>query len=178
MHTTQLICGYDAPAVAKLLGSSEVVDPPTTPPGFITFFDPGWSILTLLHRLHAKKVFSPQSWYEHEPFAKREEPSSHRQLRMEAVHDSLGKTFAEQKALIPPDEEIPTARVAMMGTVIHFLATGQRLFPACYVRCVDRASDGNRVFVGYFGSDVFVVDRCWDDRRHNGLGLASSRKFT
>jgi hypothetical protein len=61
-----------------------------------------------------------------------------------------------------------------MGTVIHFPASGDRLSPNCYVRCMDQPSVGHRVGVGYFDSDGFYVSGYRDGGRR---GLASSRKF-
>ena len=151
---------------------------PTPLQGFVTFFDPGWSILRLREAVANKgTILYPQTWYDDEPFALLEEPPRYRQLRMTAVPDSLDKTFTEQQALVPADEEIPTARVVIMGMVIHFLANGERLFPDSYVRCADKTSDVFRVRVGDFDSYGFFVDYYWDDVRYSVLGLTAARKF-
>ncbi len=179
---------YDVRTVEKLLGfrySVAEIDsigkPPDALPGFVTFFDPGWSILQLRKELiHRGNIFYAQHWYDNKSFAKLEERPSHRQLRMNEVTDSFGKTFAEQQTLLPLDEEVPLARVVVMGMVIHFLATGDRLFAKHYVRCANELSGGSRVFVGYFASDGFFVYRYWDGNRDDRLGLAlsvPSRKF-
>ena len=96
---------------------------------------------------------------------------------MEAVKDSFGKTFAEQQALLLADEEVPMARTVVMGMVVHYLATGQRLYPNCWVRCRDTATSVYRVGVGGFHSGGFGVGGYWDGDRPDYLGLAASRKF-
>jgi hypothetical protein len=174
---------YDGSHVASLLGFrfDEALFALSVPPpireGYVTFFDPGWSIVSLRFAVSGKRIFYPQDWYASEPFARLEEHPRYRQLRMEAVKGSVTKNFTEQQALVSADDDIPTARVVLMGTVIHFLATGDRLFPTCYVRCVDQLADRYRVHVGYFDSDGFDVYSYWDGDTGGVLGLASSRKF-
>jgi hypothetical protein len=146
--------------------------------GFVTFYDPGWSIVGLRNAVAKKgSIFYPQSWYHTEPFASHYGPPRYRQLRMTAVPDSFNKTFVEQQAVLPIDEEIPFARVVVMGMVIQFLATGERLFPEYWVRCNDQGSDGRRVSVGGFDRDGLIVRTGWDGYRDSGIGLASARKF-
>jgi hypothetical protein len=175
---------YDGRRVNELLvlGYSEHLiycagNPPKPRQGFITFFDPGWSILQLRESGLGKCMFKPQQWYNGESFAERKEQSCYRQLHLEPVNDSFDKTFVEQQQLLSADEEVPSARVVVMGMAIHFLATGERLFFDYCVRCVDPTSDGYRVIVGNFNSGGISVGRYWDDYCDSGLGLASSRKF-
>ena len=156
--------------------------PPASLPGFVTFFDPGWSILRLREcaRLRvfgsSQTIFYPQTWYDNEPFAKLQEPPGYRQLQMRAAQDSFGKIFAKQKALVPPDAEIPTARAILMGVVIHFLATGERLVSDHWVRCADQTLCGGLVIVGDFGPHGIDVDTTGHGRSGD-LGVVLSRKF-
>jgi len=177
---------YDARAVKEVLRTEHTEDqlaafgrPPDALPGFITFFDPGLSIVDLRAGVEilSHHIFYPQTWYDTESFAKRKESPRYRQLQMGVVKYSFGKPFAEQQTLVPPGMEIPTARVVLTAMAIHFLATGERLFSDCYVRSVDQNSDGGRVVVGVFASDGFDVSGYWDDDRGSDIGLASSRKF-
>ena len=149
--------------------------PPDALPGFLTFFDPGWDLLRL-RKFCARKgrIFYSQDWYDSERFATTTDEPQYRQLRLEAVDGSFNKNFDEQRRLLPETEEIPLARVVVMGMVIHFLLSGQRLFETYYVRCLDKDSDGNRVYVGRFDAGGLDVYYYWDDRRGGGLGLASS----
>ena len=177
---------YDAARVAALLGIEysakqfAAFGPPPDPlEGFITFFDPGWSILRLREAVAGKgsTIFFPQSWYDTEPFAQLEDKARYRQVLSEPLSASFRKTFAEQQTLLANDEEVPLARVVGVGVVAHFLATGRRLFADCYVRTGDRFSDGYRVLVGYFDRDgLDVYDACWGGSRHDNVWLAVSRK--
>ena len=148
---------------------------PDALPGFLTFFDPGWDILRLRRFCACKgKIFLIQDWYDREAFAKVTDEPQYRQLHLEAVDGSFNKNFDEQRRLLPETEEIPLARVVVMGMVIHFLLSGQRLFETYYVRCLHKDSGGGRVVVGNFDSNGFHVGSYWDDNRHDYLGLASS----
>ena len=177
---------YDAPRVAKLLGlqfSEDELEGPGLPPpaleGFVTFVDPGWSIVRLREAVTGKgQIFNAQSWYNtQEDFAKLEEQPRYRQLRMEAVTDSFDKTFANQQKLLLPDEEVPLGRVVIMGMVLHFISTGERLFPTSYVRCKDKDSDGYRVYVGDFDDAGLHVHSGWVGHPSSFIGLAGVRKF-
>jgi hypothetical protein len=160
-----------------LFSAPRIADAPPARDGFVTFFDPGWSILRLRERVVGKGIFYPQTWYDNEPFAKYEDQPRYRQLQMEAVKNSLSKTFAEQQALIPPVAEIPTARVVLTAMVIHFLATGERLFSDYWVRCVDQTSDGPLVFVGEFDPDGVRVNYWFPAYSSDDLGVVLARKF-
>lgn len=175
---------YDARAVKKLFSifytgqKLSAIGPPDALPGFLTFFDPGWSILHL-RRFCADKsrIFYSQDWYDDEPFAKRTDEPCYRQIRMEALEGSFNMNFDEQWRLLPEAEEIPSARAVVTGMVIHFLLSGQRLFEKCHVRCSDNGSGGIRVCVGRFDRDGLDVYGGWDDNTDSAIGLASSRKF-
>lgn len=116
-------------------------------------------------------------WYIIESFAKFAEEPRYRQLQIEAVKDSFGKTYTEQQTLVPPGEEIPTARVVLTAMAIHFLATGERVFSDHYVRCVDETSGGRLVRVGYFARGGVYVYRAHPGRSGGDLGVVLSRKF-
>jgi hypothetical protein len=175
---------YDASRVAELSGitySPEEIAgfglPPPTLDGFVTFFDSGWPLLRLRNAVATKgKIFYPQRWYDTQEFAEVKEKPRYRQIRMAAVKDSFNKTFADQQTLLPPDEEVPLARQVIMGTVLHFLATGERLFVASYVRCRDKGSDSIRVGIGFFDGAGLFVGSVWDGSPDSYVGLASARK--
>ena len=186
MHTTQQFGPvYNARCVSKLLHVvcnnerlTSFGPPPDALPGFITFFDPGLSVLGLrvvLEFLDKQLLFD--HWYIIESFAKFAEEPRYRQLQIEAVKDSFGKAFAEQQTLVPPGEEIPTARVVLTAMAIHFLATGERLFSDHYVRCVDETSGGRLVHVGGFGPDGVRVGHWRPAYSYGVLGVVLSRKF-
>ena len=182
--TVPLAPVHDASSVARLLGIAYTAEqiagfgpPPNPLDGFVTFFDPGWSILQLRDFIAGnKRVFYPQEWYDCEKFAKIEEIPRYRQLRIWPVTDSLLKTFHEQLTLLPAGEEVPRARDVVAALVIHFLATGQHVLRSVYARCADQTLRGTHVDVGLFDSDgLIVID--WLGHRHGIVGLVSARKI-
>jgi hypothetical protein len=182
--TTPIV--YDALRVTQLvsLPSSEeerkaIGKPPDPQKGFLTFFDPGWSILDLRTAVAGKEVpvFYKQDWYDNQDFALKTEPPRWRQIRMEAVPNSFSKSFDAQQKLLAKDEEVALARVVILGMVLHFLATGERLFPTYWVRCLDKSADGDRVYVGDFVGIGLGVYRVWRAVPVSDIGLACARKF-
>src|ERR1041384_6771422 len=92
---------HDAAKVLKLLGerrkkrTTPLDSPPEPRNGYVTFFDPGWSILRLRDAVEDKgQIFFPQRWYNNQAFARAKEEPCYRHLRLEAVKDSFGKSFA------------------------------------------------------------------------------------
>jgi len=83
------------------------------------------------------------------------------------VEGSFGKTFWEQKAILTTDEEVASTRSVAAFLVINAVATGMRLLPNRSVRCIDAASDSERVFVGLFDSVGFYVS-------YTGLAIATT----
>ena len=177
---------YDAGRVAELLGVrlsrkklANFGPPPKPLKGYLTFFDPGWGILRLRRALAANgtgHIFESQSWYNAKAFAKKTAPPRYRRLRMDVGKDSFNKSFAEQKALLAKGEEVPLARVVIMGMVIHFLATGERLFPAVWVRTLDTIGSGRRVDIGNFVGEGLAINSDTEAERYPGVGFASARK--
>lgn len=134
------------------------------------------SILEIRGKI-TSELFYDQSWYNKKSFAKDRGDVSWQLVRRTPVSDSMSKTWDEQQALLGKDEETPIARIVVYTTIGLFLATGERLFEKIYVRCLDIASDGNRVYVGRFDSDGLRVGPCSDGGRGGDFGLAASRKF-
>ena len=134
------------------------------------------SILEVRGKVQDKKLFYNQDWYNNEPFAKDHGEVSWQLVRKTPVEDSFSKDWSEQQALIAKDDEVPTAQVMVYTIIGHFLATGKRLFEKVYVRTSSLCSDGDRVYVGDFGSGGLDVSCDSDDARSVYLGLASVRK--
>jgi len=187
--TTTIGPVYDALQVAALLGINYTAEqlvafgpPPGHLQGFITFFDPGLSILRLKETFADKgKIFNDRYWGGRDSYEKIEETPCYRQLRMEAVKDSFGKTFAEQKALLPKDEEVSLARVVVMGMVVHYLSSGKWLYPDYFVQCRDMVQCGplrNHVIImSSYSYGSYGVCMTWDvSDRNDAVGLASVRK--
>jgi hypothetical protein len=141
---------------------------------------PGYQLSLLqVREKHADLFYSKTGgWYAPQTFAKdvQVRPSWHL-LRMEPMPGSFSKTWDEQCRLLLQDEEVPSAATVAFATMLHFKASGQRLFERCYVRTSDVASVGYRVVVGGFDAGGFLVNSDWDGLRYDALGVSSARKF-
>jgi hypothetical protein len=67
--------------------------------------------------------------------------------RCSAVLSTIAWWDEQQKSL-PEDEVAPTLRGVVLAVLLHYLATGERMFSSHYVRAHDVDSGGRRVSVG------------------------------
>lgn len=132
--------------------------------------------LSILEIRSKAKLFYDQSWYNKESFAKDRGETEWQLIRKTPVDNSTSKSWTEQQALLPKNDETPEARTLVYTTIGHFLATGERLFEKIYVRCSDVASGGGRVCVGGFDATGLFVDLHSDVYRRDALGVSSARK--
>ena len=134
------------------------------------------SILDIRGLFKDQSLFYEQDWYNKEKFAKDKGQLGWQLVRKTPVPGSTNKIWAEQQALLAPDEQTPAARVVVYTIIGHFKATGERLFKDVYVRCSDLGSDGVRFSVGCFVRSGLFVD-CRDGHHYVNIGLSSSPKF-
>jgi len=134
------------------------------------------SILEIRGRVQDRGLFYNQDWYNNQSFAREHDETTWQLVRKTPVDNSFLKNWQEQQALIAKDDEVPSAQVMVYTIIGHYLATGERLFESIYVRTSSMASDGRRVYVGYFDSSGLHLRNYWDDSRSGNLGVASSRK--
>jgi len=173
---------YDAASAIQLLNSTPSKEevaafgpPPAPRKGFITFFDPGWSIIQLTT---VRGVLYRDWWYAPDHFAQATGCPRYCQVRMECIPGSYGKTFNDQVALLPKEEEVPVARQVLTALILHFLRTGERLLPQQFVRSASLTSKrALRVIVGNFDHNGLRVDSYRDDDPLSHIGLVSSWKF-
>lgn len=154
--------------------------PPERLPGFFSFFDPGWSLVQLHKHCKQKKWALYDERYQNckgLEFTRKQEEPGYRQIRMEAIPGSRGKSFRTQKMLLLDTEEIPSARQVIMGMVIHYRLADEWLFPSSYVRCL---GDGHAaVCVGWFGSTGLHLNGNLNDaNQYNEVGIAPAKKLT
>jgi len=145
---------------------------------YILEYDTGISLLDV--RAKARKgLFYKQDWLKGEEFAKRTETARWRLIRKTPVDGSFSKNWIQQERLIDSQiDEIPSTRQVVYTMILHFLATGERLFETCYVRTCDVDSNGLRVDVGGFDG-VGLRVRIWLDSGPVGfLGLSAARKVS
>src|SRR5205085_2867283 len=91
--------------VHELLGLPAPYDPPKPPPdwpGYLTFWDPGKSILDLRQRL--RSLFYPMEWYEKLEFARATDLAQWRQVRLAPIEP--GKAYPEQLVKLPKGDEV------------------------------------------------------------------------
>jgi hypothetical protein len=122
------------------------------------------------HAFYYKKA-----WYANQDFVRQPLSTRWRLIRNEPLRDSMSKRWSAQQALLPASEFVPSACEMALAIVLHYLATGERLLPAAYVRTCDLDSTGRRVGLGRFGPDGLRI-RSWGEHADYYIGLASARK--
>lgn len=142
---------------------------------------PGYTltILDIRSRVPKELFYSHDgAWYTDQKFATEERVGLRWYLiRKDIVKNSTSKTYQEQIALLPANEEAPRACEVIYMIMLYFLAYQKRLFEKVYARCSDLSSSGRRVDVGCFDSEGLYVGSWADDDRYGFVGLAASRKF-
>ena len=94
---------------------------------------------------------------------------------VEIVPKSESKTTQDQQAMLPAEYELPLAIEETVKSFHCVRKTGNYPNSKRYLRCRDLSSDGGRVYVGYFGSDGFDVERYSDGYCYDRLGAGASR---
>ena len=135
------------------------------------------SILKVRGKVKDKALFYGQDWFNKEAFASDRGEVSWQLVRKIPVDNSTNKSWNDQQTLLGKDEVTPTARVMVYTIIGHYMAIRERLFECIYVRCSDVDSNGDRVFVGFFGSKGLYVSSYSDAHRLDVLGVSSARKF-
>lgn len=116
-------------------------------------------------------------------------------IRRNEVAGSRSKTWSEQKAVLVDPDFVPEANLAAYAYVLHYVATGERIFSKAWVRTNSVAADGNRVNLngkwdglrvnrwrhgGYrvhpFGGEDAIHSFWNSGRRSDDIGVASARK--
>ena len=118
---------------------------------------------------YVNKVYLGNRWY---------------MLRIKPLPHSEDKTYDEQLAILPEDEEVPPACVVALGMAFYYLKFGHFPHTGYHLNCLEVNSSGERVFVGV--DDVygrFSVEnayvRQWrtDPLQDQRLGLATMVKL-
>lgn len=125
---------------------------------------------------NSKTLFYKQDWYDKQAFANDKGEANWQLISKTPVANSTNKNWDEQKSLITPNEEIPTAQMMVYTIIGHYLNIGERLFESVYVRTSSLDSDGYHVDVGFFDGKGLSVCNFWDCLRFSFLGLSVARK--
>lgn len=120
--------------------------------------------------------YAPSAWYSEQKFAKETTMS----LRWYLLHQNIvpkseDKTYGEQVRMLTADYEVPSAVAEVTKDLLVFRKPGNFVNHSRYARCECVTSDGDRVYVGFFGDHG--LDVYWDGSRGCNIGLAASRKF-
>jgi hypothetical protein len=125
-------------------------------------------------------LFYNQVWYKdkEEKFAREDKVElKWHLLGRDCIPHSTSKNWQEQLAMVEAEEEIPKACEMVYMIILYYLTRNERLFKDRYTRCRDIASDGCRVCVGGFVRPGLLIFSESDDRCHDDLGIAYSKKL-
>lgn len=159
----------DPKALHELLsipGPYEPAEAPIPTKGYVTWWDPGLSVLTL-----AKKqpgLFCRMRSLDSERFAKDSDSWKWRQWRVDPIEPGL--TFPEQQKQLKTGDDPATARELAVYLALVFLTTGEK-FDLERLRCKDTLPNGQRMTVWFspMGFDFASVSDAW---KSPGIGLS------
>jgi hypothetical protein len=156
----------DVHAKFGLPGPYEPPPVPISTKGYVTWWDPGTSIQTLIKK--HRELFHIPRLYDGERCAKETDSWRWRQWRTEPIGPNL--TFEEQQKLLATGDEPAAARELVTYLVLHFLTTGERL-DLGRLRCKDLAEGGRRmtVWLSPMGFDLASVSDLW---KSPGIGCS------
>lgn len=153
--------------VHELFGLRGPYEPPEQPiatEGYITWWDPGRSIQTLVKKkrdlFHLPDLLTDR-------FAKDSDSWKWRQWRLEPIEPNL--TFEEQKRKLKTGDEPAAVRELVMYLALAFLTTGERL-DLGRLRCKDVLPSGQRMTV-WFSPMGFDLASVSDEWKSPGIGL-------
>ena len=132
----------------------------------------GWSLQELRDSAIGQRLMHRQDWYDTYPWSTEKLPSGVYRLRV-PVPESSGKTFADQKRMLPNGEQIAPIVLVASGLLVHYLQTGEDLLKKDWTRCREQTADG-RVGLGWHCGRL-DVNNDWDDYRDGSLWASSVR---
>jgi len=156
-------------AIHQLLGIPGPYDPPPPPiptKRFVTWWDPGMSVNTLVKK-HSQLFYIPRL-FEGERCAKDTDAWKWREWKVEPVEPGL--PFEEQRKKLKAGEEPAAVREIVLYLALVFLTRGERL-DLGRLRSKDLAASGRRmtVWLSPMGFDLASVA---DDWKSPGIGLS------
>lgn len=112
----------------------------------------------------------PRSWFFSEAFAQTKCGAGWYLVQKYCSPGTKGKSWQEQKRLLADDEFVPSAAVLMQTILVHYLQTGEMLFPEEFARVSDTTAHNDNVMIGE-GTTILR-----HTTRSIHTGLASCRK--
>lgn len=106
-----------------------------------------------------EKLFRDLGWWcSHKNFVTKKSDRARWQLiRKTGVAGSASKGAQEQIILLGENRQVPTARATVYASVVHCLATGEKMFPSAYVRTSIVGFESYYICVG-FGKERLRID--------------------
>jgi len=134
----------------------------------------GKSLLELRDKYPQHFYVTEDAWYEKEAFASEKPPAGEYEFDFDTRLTNLSSD--EQKANLPQGFEVPHAATLVEAMIVHFEATGERVFKDCFASTKCRTSAGRLPVVGDFDGSGLDVDG-WDGSRSSRVGCGASRKL-
>ena len=133
-----------------------------------------------IRMLHIKFFKSKtEEWYavHREKLAKREVVKAGEWLAIckEAVPNSFNKTWDQQMQLITEVEYVPNASEVIYAVTAYLKVRNIYLLRWKYVTTSSVDSNGSHVSVGSLDKNGLNVNRSWDDKCYEDMGIASAR---
>lgn len=122
--------------------------------------------------------YAPDSWYSHQDFANLIALEfCYYLLLREIVPRSNGLVFTEQQAMLPPGYKVPSAIAETAKDLFIYDKLKVYVNPRHYARTADLDSHGSRVLVGHCDANGVFLNRWYDDRPRDGIGVGAAREF-
>lgn len=120
--------------------------------------------------------YSPSAWYSLQKFANGLAPKFRWYLMLQnIVPNSEKMSYEKQKAMLPPEYEVPFAAEETLKLLFFYQKNGIYLNSSVYGRTEGVPSGGYRVRVG--SGDGIRINICWDEIPYEHVGVAASRKL-
>lgn len=95
-------------------------------------------------------------------------------VSVDEVPGSTNKRWDDQRDMVQQPDFVPVANVAAYAWVLHYMATGERMFARVWVRTDSVTADGSRVYLSGRVSGLGIY--YWIDSAFSNIGVVSARK--
>jgi len=167
---------FDAKTVGELLHTPFTEEelaafgkPPAPIDGYLTYFDPGLSVMQLRRDVLGDKK---RHGYTDEEYAWEEGMPGYRQLHVSAMAQQLGVGWND--VVVPEGDEVPGIRTVATAQTICYLAKNP-LLPSGMFRCAE-AGDGWHAIISGTTKDDFGIGGNPDDSTSSIIGTAFIKK--
>jgi hypothetical protein len=151
--------------------------PPAPEPlnGYVTFFDPGWSIMKMRDWNPNFFAWGTTGSYINDEFFTEQDEPRYRQILMMGVPSSSNQNLDEQMRRLREDQEVPTARQFVTANVLRLVSGGTCFSPKTFMR-TSSITRGMNVDIGNNEGQI-VLGSDFHGRAFMTLALAGARKL-